>query len=132
MLLEALNLASQGRFAEHLQIADTLSVEHVLPQGAKDEDWPLEVAPGETPSDAVLRRASMVHSLGNLTLVTPSFNSSLSNASYKDKRPEIARQSRLSLNTYFQTAMEWNESEIVLRGAKLADLAVRIWPRPSG
>lgn len=43
MLLEALNLASVGRYGEHIEVKSALSVEHVLPQNALEQDWPLEV-----------------------------------------------------------------------------------------
>lgn len=130
MLLETLELASQHVHAEAIEIRSALTVEHVLPQGANAVDWPPEVQPGETVDDAQSRRATIVHSLGNLTLLTQPFNSALSNGPYDQKRPEIARQSLMALNTYFQDVKHWSESEIASRGAKLADLAVEIWPKP--
>lgn len=128
MLLEALEHASIGRFAEHVKIENPLTVEHVLPQGATESDWPLDRA--DDPIQARLVRDLLTQNLGNLTLLTQPLNSSVSNGPYKDKRPDIAGQSQLALNAYFQTAMEWGESEIGLRARRLAELAITIWPSP--
>lgn len=129
MLLEAIEHASVGRFAEHLKIERPLTVEHVLPQGATKSDWPLDGA--DDPIQARLIRDLLTQNLGNLTLLTQPLNSSVSNGPYKDKRPEIAGQSQLALNTYFQTAMVWGESEISLRARGLAERAIAIWPPPN-
>lgn len=52
------------------------------------------------------------------------------NGPFEAKRPEIAKQSVLRLNTYFQDATTWDEAEIAKRGEKLLEHAKRIWPRP--
>ena len=70
-----------------------------------------------------------MHSLGNLTLLTQELNSSVSNGPFAAKRREIAKQSVLRLNTYFQDATTWDEVEIAKRGETLLEYAMRIWPR---
>ena len=54
----------------------------------------------------------------------------MSNGPFATKRPEIARQSVLRLNTYFQDVVAWDEAEIIKRGELLLEHAKRIWPRP--
>jgi hypothetical protein len=130
MILEALEIASRGHFAEEVEIKSPLTVEHVLPQGAHDTDWPLEQSNEETETDARLRRSDTTQSLGNLTLLTQPLNSAVSNGPYSEKRPEITKQSLLALNSYFQNALQWNESAIKARGSVLADEAIKTWPGP--
>src|SRR3546814_20624914 len=83
---------------EFLPEFDPLSVEHVLPQGWQAADYPLH----EDTAEARDARRRLLHSIGNLTLVTPGYNSTLSNRAFSEKRPEIAATSSLMLNTYFQ------------------------------
>ncbi|GJL94402.1 MAG: hypothetical protein DHS20C05_08070 [Hyphococcus sp.] len=109
---------------------DGLTVEHVLPQKAEKADYPLPDDDQET----ALRRDRLVHSIGNLTLVTSSFNASLSNAAFAIKRPEIAGQSQLRLNSYFQSLtndLPWNEDTILARAAILWPIAKEKWGRPN-
>ncbi len=72
----------------------------------------------------------VTHRLGNLTLLTQPLNSSVSNGPYYAKRQEIASQSLLALNSYFQHQDTWDEVAILRRGEVLAELAVRVWPGP--
>lgn len=133
MILSAIDLQLQTSKQEQLHIADDLTIEHVLPQHWQ-EHWPAPpspaqpVAPGnESPED---RRERLLHSFGNLTLLTQPLNSSVSNGPFDDKRKEIAKQSRLRLNAYFQEVMSWNEEEILRRGSALFEIARVIWPYP--
>lgn len=133
MLLDALEHATPRAFGEVITVHSSLSVEHVCPQTPSEEHWPLYIKDGEGWADAHLHRQNVVaHRLGNLTLLTQQLNAAVSNGPYRRKRPEIASQSALALNTYFQNVMEWDESQIEIRGQKLADIAVRIWPSPKG
>ena len=85
-------------------------------------------------SEAREARGRLLHSIGNLTLVTPTFNSSLSNSAFRIKRPELAGQSRLALNAYFQKLSDdhvWNEGAITARAGHLFTKALRVWPCPA-
>jgi hypothetical protein len=77
-----------------------------------------------------IAREKVIHTFGNLTLLTQSLNAGVSNGPYAAKRAEIAAQSALRLNAHFQTAQTWDETAIVARGKKLFDAALKIWPRP--
>ena len=58
-------------------------------------------------------RNKMLHTFGNLTILTSSLNPSVSNSSFDIKKQEIGLQSTVLLNTYFQNKIVWNEEEIV-------------------
>ena len=78
-------------------------------------------------------RRSILHCLGNLTMLTQPLNSEVSNGPFNLKRPEITKQSLLVLNSYFQRFSDndvWNEKTIFERGLYLADQAVKVWPYP--
>jgi hypothetical protein len=69
--------------------------------------------------------------LGNLTLVTQSFNSKVSNCAFETKLPEFREQSVLMLNKDIAKEKNWNELNIEKRGARLAKEALEIWPTPT-
>ena len=73
-------------------------------------------------------RDRLLHTFGNLSLLTQPFNSSLSNDAYAVKQPEIVRQSALALNRYFHDVLTWDESQILARGEELFKHARVIWP----
>lgn len=126
-ILEALELSGRSSRQEFQALPD-LSVEHVLPQ-KWETHWPL---PEATPEDKI-KRERLLHSIGNLTLVTQAFNSSLSNEAFAIKRKEIISTSLLQLNSYFQTFTEsdtWGEVQIIRRAESLLPSALKVWPRP--
>lgn len=118
--------------AEVLRLDQVTSIEHVMPR-SWNAHWqlerPTEVIDGATETRSQ-RRDRLVNSFGNLTLLTQSLNSSMSNSPYENKRPEITRQSGLRLNTYFQHVDHWNEDEILRRGEALFRIATEVWPHP--
>lgn len=80
-------------------------------------------------------RAILIHTFGNLTLLTQALNSSVSNGPFIAKRPAIAYDANLRLNVYFQTASgdtwdKWDETDIRTRGEELFKTALEIWPKP--
>lgn len=110
---------------------DKLQIEHVMPQAWR-ENWPLEPAVTADPTARTLAegaRDSAVHRIGNLTLVTPEFNQSVSNLDWKTaKKPELTKQSKLQLNHPIAGKETWNETTISARASMLAKVACRIWP----
>ncbi|SMB81949.1 DUF262 domain-containing protein [Deinococcus hopiensis] len=129
MLLEAIDLHLTTGKQEKLLIAEPLSVEHVLPQ--KWSLWPAPTAP-EGILDTAAWRNTLLHTLGNLTLTTQKLNTALSNGPYANKRAELAKQSRLRLNTVFQTQEHWDEAVIQKRSQALAEDLLHIWHGPVG
>jgi len=76
----------------------------------------------------------LLHCIGNLTLATPGYNSTLSNCAFAEKRPEIAANSSLMLNSYFQLLTDqdvWDEAVLQKRAQGLLPLAIQLWPCPA-
>lgn len=77
----------------------------------------------------VEKRALLVNTIGNLTLLTHPLNSSLQNSGWDVKRPEITKQSSLALNRELLDIEVWDDNEIMQRQGKLLEIAVIVWPR---
>ena len=133
MVLLAIDRAMRDTKQESITIDGPLTVEHVLPQSWEPPAWPepheSEMRP-ESEETAIERRRRLLHSLGNLTLLTQALNSSVSNGCYDKKRLEIADQSTLRLNRHFQKTLTWDEDAIQSRGHILFEQAKKIWPYP--
>jgi hypothetical protein len=107
---------------------ETLQIEHVMPQAWRDH-WPLTAS---TDADRLLeaqRRDQAVQQFGNLTLVTSTFNQSVSNAAWAAKQSAFKEQSKLQLNHPIAACRVWNIDAIRDRGKRLARLAALVWPR---
>lgn len=104
-----------------------LTVEHLLPQ-SWTTSWPL---PDDEAQAARLTedRHTLLHTLGNLTLVTGSLNSTLSNGPWTAKRRHLLEHSALTLNRSLPEY--WDVDRITERSQFLADVAIRLWPRPA-
>lgn len=138
-MLRALEVANRTSRQESNVVAtvDSLSVEHVLPQGwAKTAHYPLS----ETTDEAISRRNQLLQTFGNLTLLTQSLNSATSNGPFLDlqegnrvvqgKRNQICSQSVLTMNAYFQTQATWLDGDIRTRSEYLLQQALTLWPMP--
>lgn len=131
-ILEALELASQSSKSPVLPLTEKLTIEHVLPQTWQSH-WPL---PAEAKVDAaveqkaIARREVLLNTLGNLTLITGSFNSSLQNAAWTAKKPELLKYAKLNLTQYFHgpEADSWDEDAIRKRTEHLFGLLLKVWP----
>jgi len=135
LILESIEKGLSAHFQESIRLDSTLSIEHIWPQSPSQDEWPPFVEKKEDGSIDWVKYYKLhetINSIGNLTLVTQSFNSSLSNRSFAIKQPAIIRESRLRLNAYFQDVdgESWTESEIFKRGETLFEVAVKVWPRP--
>lgn len=125
-LLRALDAEAAGPKSEQLVVQGTLSIEHLMPQSWL-EHWPLPEDPAAAEREEETR-AELVHTLGNLTVLTSALNSALSNGSWAAKRHEILRHSALHLNR--ELPSDWGTARIIDRGEWLADLAIAVWERP--
>ena len=130
-----LNLILQGiegelrtAMAETQEVPRNLHIEHVMPQGWMAY-WAL---PNDVPDRdiAVARRNRMIHTMGNLTLVSQRLNTALSNAPWNEKRVTLDKHAVLHLNKdlTLNAPSIWNESEIAERGKRLYEKAIKAWP----
>ena len=127
MLLEAIELALHSEKTESISLAETLTVEHVMPQ-EWTRHWPLPESENEELAE--LERTRLIHTLGNLTLVNRKLNPSLSNGPWVKKRDGLAEHSVLLLNSRLIGHEVWDEAAIRTRGMEASKIACRIWPIP--
>src|SRR5205807_8054969 len=73
--------------------------------------------------DAELRN-SLIHVVGNLTLLTKKLNPSVSNGPWDAKRKAILKHSAIALNRYFHEALTWTEDDIARRTDEFFQLAL--------
>ncbi len=140
-ILRRLNDSYYGPKNESISIESSLTIEHLMPQGWV-ENWPLkdgsvgltfaELLEGSTDEariNATRSRNAMIHTLGNLTILTQELNSSVSNAGWTEKKDELLQASLLPLNLQLQRFDTWDEDSIQNRGRELLGRAVKLWPR---
>ncbi|GAB03638.1 hypothetical protein GOAMR_03_01480 [Gordonia amarae NBRC 15530] len=106
----------------------SLPIEHLLPQKWQ-EHWPVadEVEATE--------RQAHVNRLGNLTLLTTSLNSKVSNGAWDQKRAALQDHNTITMTGRVLTATAdaaWNEELIDKRTHTLIDALLSIWPVPDG
>ena len=91
MILEGLELQRRANArTEDLHLPKKkLSIEHILPRGWTETNWPL---PNDS-EEAQVERLQLLHTFGNLTLVTGSLNSTLSNDPWGKKKETLKKYS---------------------------------------
>ena len=108
------------------------AVEHVMPR-SWEKNWPLEGGPVEEQD-----RNRLIHTFGNLTLLTGRLNSKVSNGPWigteDSKREGIERHDTFFLNRELVklAGNDWNENGIRSRTKGFADAIINIWPVPEG
>jgi uncharacterized protein with ParB-like and HNH nuclease domain len=106
---------------ENIEIkSDKLTTEHIMPQEWR-KNW------NEHPPSNPSERDEIIHTIGNLTLVTHQRNSGLSNKSWEEKRKQLEKSSRLELNMAIWDEPKWDEGKIEKRSKELAESVVEIW-----
>ena len=102
-------------------------IEHILPQKWPDH-WPVDGAEAEE------IRAEHVHRLGNLTLLTTSLNSKVSNGPWASKRVALQDHDTLLLNSRLLSTVDgaWDEASIDSRTGAMIDVLLATWPVPEG
>ena len=142
-ILWDLECAMRDKFTVNAPRPDFLSIEHIMPRSWMTH-WPLpsgqhvdelDVLLGASHDDEqtrkeVLTRQRLIHTLGNLTLVTVPANSAASNAAFGQKRVWLGK-SLLTMNSKIIEGASWSEEEILARGTALGEVAVQVWPAPA-
>lgn len=127
MLLEAVE-DSHRRMTNQPQVPRRgYPIEHILPQKWPDH-WPVEGAEAEE------ARAAHVHRLGNLTLLTTSLNSKVSNGPWESKLAKLHQDDTFLMNRRLPTtpAETWDEDHIDQRTDTMIDVILSTWPVPPG
>ncbi|WP_323010531.1 DUF262 domain-containing protein [Paracoccus sp. (in: a-proteobacteria)] len=135
LILEAMEAALRGDFAETKDVPKNLTVEHVMPQ-TWQTNWPL---PGEaSEAEETLHRNELIHTIGNLSLLNEKLNPVQSNKAWVvegdpegGKREALEDHSVLYLNKRLCEHDSWNEAKIKERSDVLFDSAKKIWNIPN-
>jgi len=145
-ILGRLELAARDKFDETVGLREDLTIEHILPDKWA-EHWPLPdgtqgpmdyIVSADDPRHAgVFHREILKHTLGNLTLLTPSGNPRLGNKPFTvpddaigmSKR-EAFRTSLLRMNHDIASETVWSEVQIQRRADVIAERAIRLWTYP--
>ena len=135
MILSALENASRTNKNERVNIQSGLTVEHLLPQNGEIDDYPYasdDDYKREEDESVEEGRDDMMHTVGNLTLLTGPLNSSVSNGPWLRKVRAIVDDSDLRLNAWLRndSPRVWHEGKIWERSEELFDLAKEVWPKP--
>jgi alkylated DNA nucleotide flippase Atl1 len=128
MYLEAIEDSLRARHKYPSMPRQGNPIEHLLPQKWQSH-WPVDGL------EAEVVRSEHVHRLGNLTLLTESLNSSVSNGPWtgeNGKRTRIAEHDVFLINRSFHDAPEWNEDAIDARTETMIAALLATWPVPEG
>lgn len=133
MLIEALeddrrgfNSQQNRNKSEGMVIRGSTTIEHLMPQKWRNSWFGPEV------DSTGLERDVLVHTLGNLTLLTGSLNSDASNSSWAVKQQKIGEFSTLKLtqDVLIEHSSQWGADEIHSRTELLINRLCAIWPVP--
>ena len=104
------------------------AIEHVMPRKWQAH-WPLTGGASEE-----AERERLIHTLGNLTLLTHRLNSKVSNGPWSSKREALQEHDVLKLNMDLShgDSESWGEDSIRKRTEKLTEGVLEIWPVPQG
>jgi hypothetical protein len=139
MILEAIEDHLRGWHGEQAGLGGervtrgSFHIEHVMPRKWVS-NWPL---PTGTRADAERDRDRLIHTIGNLTLLTSRLNTRVSNGPWlgeDGKRHVLEQHDVLFLNREIVKSANsaWTDNEIHNRSEMLADIIIEIWPVPAG
>jgi uncharacterized protein with ParB-like and HNH nuclease domain len=122
LILDTINRHLSKGTGGYTVLSDDPTVEHILPQKLTSE-WKADL--GEN-SDRTYQ--DYLHSLGNLTLITHDWNSSLSNSPFSIKKQFLSTHALRINSDYFTKQIDvWNEQSILQRADFLATQFLEIW-----
>jgi hypothetical protein len=130
-IFSELEFASRDEYSEAEGLKEDLEIEHILPQ-TWYEHWPLSDG-SKAPADLtyglsdeqralVARRQGLIHTLGNLTLLTKPANIEVLNYAFDPDKKARLRASLLQMNQNVAAKAQWNEDAIGKRAKCLAEL----------
>jgi hypothetical protein len=124
-----------------------LDIDHIMPQSWY-EYWPLSSGAKATEAEAsaahmveivggvlsdhqaaIRKRAKIIPTLGNLTLLNLSVNRQAQNKTFPVKKDLLIENTNLSLNVKLLALEFWDEGAIVQRGKMLAEAAAKLYSR---
>lgn len=141
-IFKRLDQTYRTKLNEATSFDGAVTVEHILPQNwvthwplpsgqlglSDDELW--DASAEELRAQETKARSQLLHTFGNLTIITQELNSTVSNAPWPTKRPALMQSSLLPINQDLGRIENWNEAAILERARRLFDRALKIWPGP--
>lgn len=126
LIFEGINRRLSEGSGAYTVLSDDPTIEHIMPQTLTDA-WKHDL--GETWQQDY----ALLHTLGNLTVVTQEWNSQLSNGSYASKHPKLAGHGLMLNQVYFRdyAPSHWNSDAIRKRAQWLIGKTTEIWPQLS-
>ncbi len=130
IVLEAVEDSMRGPMTEQECPRGLLTIEHVLPQKWQNT-WP--IADSDDEGLAIATRDRLLHTIGNLTLVTARLNPSLSNDPWDSKKVALREHTVLQMNKQLLDRYDngWSDEQIEQRSVDMARTVAQIWARPS-
>ncbi len=134
MVLEALEDNKRGypdgrRLTLGPIVRSRATIEHLMPQKWR-KHWPADLT-----EDQETKRDRTIQQLGNLTIVTQTLNSRVSNGPWLTKRDHYLNSDDVLITKdALKLAGEdsWNEARIIARTEQMLQRILSIWPVPSG
>ncbi len=101
-------------------------IEHIMPRSWV-ENWPVG---GASPDD----RDRLIHTFGNLTLLTSKLNAKVSNSAWTKKKSALDEHNVLKMNSRLLASAgdTWTDQSIRERTVEMARVIVEIWKVPVG
>ena len=103
------------------------AIEHVMPQ-QWSKKWSLDAGSTEAERDR------LIHTIGNLTLLTGRLNSGVSNGNWLEKSEGLKNHDVLKMNRDLleQASLKWDHESIRARTEEMIKDIISIWPAPEG
>ena len=140
LIMTNLNQTYLSSRVEPLSFTETPHIEHLMPQSWY-QHWPLPDGTTLSWDESLIiddeddrwvlykRRQSLIHTLGNLTLLSAALNGEQSNLPWAEKREALNQNSLLHMNRDIANYETWTENSIQKRGKELFERAKEIWKR---
>ena len=134
MVLEAIEDHRRGwkgtseGFGGQRVVRGKYTIEHIMPR-KWNAHWPLT-----TGVQSEAERDQLLHTLGNLTLLTTPLNTKVANGPWSTKRLALQEHDVLKLNSDLldDAQEEWTDERIRHRTKSLIQSVLEIWPVPKG
>lgn len=106
------------------------SIEHILPQDPNK--WSGDLKAWGLSTEKIHKMETRVHEIGNITVLPPEVNASISNKRFHDKKKRLTdlKRPQLNVDSGWISKEQWTTSELAERTSFLVDTALKRWPRP--
>ena len=122
-VLESINRYLSSGSGGYTVLTGKATIEHILPQTPNSE-WKENLG-----ADFDRIYQTYLNTIGNLTIVTSEWNSSLSNRSFSQKKEMLSCHGlKINCDYFSKNINEWDESEIIKRMKFIVNKIFEVWP----